>query len=127
MSGLRESLGRFLEVDGVRTVAVIDIATGMVVRSAGEAGPDFPATAASVADEARAARGIAEGASATGDRPAGDLVEITTVTGSRLQVAQVLQPRPGQGLLLFVDVERDKTNIGLASRHVHELSPAVLA
>ena len=28
---------------------------------------------------------------------------------------------------VVVYVERDKTNIGLASRHVHELSPAVLA
>ena len=34
MSRLRESLGRVLAVEGVRTVAVIDIATGMVVVNA---------------------------------------------------------------------------------------------
>ena len=122
MSRLQESLHRFLAVDGVRTAAVIDIATGMIVRSVGKPDPELPATAACVADEARAVRS-AVGAGEEED----DLVEITTITSSRLQLAEVLQDRPGQGLLLFVDVERDKTNIGLASRHLGDLAPAVLA
>jgi hypothetical protein len=122
MSTLQESLRPFLAVEGVRIAALIDIATGMIVRSVGKPDPDLAATAACVADEARAARN-ALGA----DGPAGDLVEITTVTGSRLQVSRVLQRSPSDGLLLFVDLERGKSNLGLASLRVSQLAPAVLA
>jgi hypothetical protein len=122
MSRLQESLRCFLTVEGVRTVALIDIATGMIVRSVGKPAPGLPATAACVAEEARAAR------SALGaDSPAGDLVEITTVTGSRLHVSRVLQRSPSEGLLLFVDLDRGKSNLGLASLRVSQLAPAVLA
>lgn len=122
MSALQESLHRFLAVEGVRTAVLIDIATGMIVRSAGKPDPDLASTAACVADEARAARGALGGAS-----PADGLVEITTVTDSRLQVSRVLRHAPSEGLLLFVDLERGKSNIGLASLRIDELAPAVLA
>ena len=45
-----------MAVEGVRAAALVDIATGMVVQSEGEEGTDFPAAAASLADEARLAR-----------------------------------------------------------------------
>jgi|SRR5689334_15285415 len=122
MSTLQESLRRFLVVEGVRTAALIDIATGMIVRSVGKPDPDLAATAACVADEARAARNVV-GA----DGPAGDVVEIATVTDSRLQVSRVLQRSPGEGLLLFVDLERGKSNLSLASLRIGQLAPAVLA
>ena len=106
----------------MRTAALIDIATGMIVRSVGKLDPDLPATAACVADEARAVR------SALGaDSPAGDLVEIATATGTRLHVSRILRHSPSEGMLLFVDLERDKSNLGLAALRVNELGPAVLA
>jgi hypothetical protein len=122
MSTLQESLHRFLAVEGVRTAALIDIATGMIVRSVGKPDPDLASTAACVADEARAARGALGGGI-----PADGLVEITTVTDSRLHVSRVLQHVPSEGLLLFVDLERGKSNMGLASLRIGELAPAVLA
>jgi hypothetical protein len=122
MSTLQESLRSLLTVEGVRTAALIDVATGMIVRSVGKPDPDLPSTAACLADEARAAR-TAAGAGG----PAGDLVEITTVTGSRLQLSKILQNRPGEGLLLFVDLERGKSNVALASLRTGQLAPAVLA
>jgi len=122
MSRLQASLRQFLAVEGVRTAAVIDIATGMIVRSVGKPDPDLAATAACVADEARVAQGIP-----SADSRAGDLVEIATVTGSRLQVSRVLQGTPAPGLLLFVDLERGKSNLGLAALQISQLSPAVLA
>jgi hypothetical protein len=122
MSRLQESLRCFLAVEGVRTAALIDVATGMIVRSVGKPDPDLSATAACLADEARAARSALGAGSA-----AGDLVEITTVTGSRLQISRILQDRPGEGLLLFVDLERRKSNVGLASLRTGQLAPAVLA
>lgn len=106
----------------MRTATLIDIATGMIVRSVGKPDPDLPATAACVADEARAVRGTL-GA----DSPAGDLVEITSVTGSRLHVSRILRHSPSEGMLLFVDLERDKSNLGLAALRVGQLAPAVLA
>lgn len=121
MSRLQESLRHFLTVEGVRTAALIDVATGMIVRSVGKPDPDLPATAVCVADEARAARG-ALGAASSG----GDLIEIATVTGGRLQLSRILQSEPGEGLLLFVDLERGKSNIGLASLQVGQLAPSVL-
>jgi hypothetical protein len=122
MSTLQESLRSLLVVEGVRTAALIDVATGMIVRSVGKPDPDLPATAACLADEARAVRS-AVGAGG----PAGQLVEIATVTGSRLQLSRILQDRPGEGLLLFVDLERGKSNIALASLRTGQLAPAVLA
>src|SRR3984957_6564526 len=122
MSRLHESLRSFLAVDGVRTAALIDVATGMIVRSVGKPDPDLAATAACVADEARAARG-ARGA----DGAADDLVEVTTITDSRLHVSRILRSWPSEGLLLFVDMERAKSNLGLASLRISQLAPAVLA
>lgn len=123
MSTLQESLRRFLSVEGVRTAALIDIATGMIVRSVGKPDPELAATAACVADEARAARNALGAADGLTDH----LVEITTVTDSRLHVSRFTQRSPGEGLLVFVDLERDKSNLGLASLRVSQLAPAVLA
>lgn len=121
-SGLQEAIDQVLTVEGVRTVALIDIASGMVVRSAGEQGADFPAAAASVAGEARAAR------EALGPRsPAGELDEIAVVTESRLQLAKILRSQPEEGFLLFVDMDRARVNVALASLQVGQLAPAVLA
>jgi hypothetical protein len=120
MSTLQESLHRFLAVEGVRTAALIDIATGMIVRSVGKPDPDLATTAACVADEARAAQGALGGG-------ADSLVEIATIMDSRLQVSRVLQHAPSEGLLLFVDLERGRSNMGLASLRIGELAPTVLA
>jgi hypothetical protein len=122
MSTLQESLRSFLAVDGVRTAALIDVATGMIVRSVGKPDPDLAATAACVADEARAARS-ARGA----DGAADDLVEVTAITGSRLHVSRILRSWPSEGLLLFVDMERAKSNLGLVSLRISQLAPTVLA
>jgi hypothetical protein len=120
-SSLQEALHRVLAMEGVRTVALIDIASGMVVRFAGEQDANFPAAAASVAEEARAARG------ALGPRqPAGELDEMVAATESRLHLAKILR-QPGEGFLLFVDMDRVRVNAALASLHVGQLAPAVLA
>jgi hypothetical protein len=121
MSTLQESLRCFLTVEGLRTAALIDIATGMIVRSVGRPEPGLAATAACAADEVRVARSaLARGQH--GD----DLVELATVTGSRLQLSRVLRRSPSDGLLLFVDLERGKSNLGLAVMRVSQLAPAVL-
>jgi hypothetical protein len=122
MSRLHESLRSFLAVEGVRTAALIDVATGMIVRSVGPPDPDLPATAACVADEARAVRSALKAAGA-----ADDLIEITATIGSRLHVSRILRRSPSDGLLLFVDLERAKSNLGLATLRVGQLAPAVLA
>lgn len=109
-------------MEGVRTVALIDIASGMIIRAAGEQEAGLAAAAASLADEARAAR------EALGPhRPAGELDEMSVVTESRLQLAKILRTRPGEGLLLFIDMERARANVALASLLVGQLAPAVLA
>jgi hypothetical protein len=122
VSSLTVSLRQVLAVEGVRAAALIDIATGMVVRSAGDQDADFPQAAASMADEARVARAVLGPG-----RPGGDLDEISTVTAGRLHLSKVLGARPGEGLLLFVDLDRAKVNIALASLQVSRLAPAILA
>jgi hypothetical protein len=107
--------------EGVRTVALIDIASGMVVQSAGESQPGLAAAAASLADEARAARGL------LGPGPGGELEEIATVTASGLYLSRVLLDRPGEGFLLFVDLDRARANIALASLRVGQFASAVLS
>jgi hypothetical protein len=122
VSSLTESLRQVLAVDGVRTAALIDIATGMVVRALGEQAPEFPDAAAALAEETRAARAV------TGPtHPGGSLDEISLVTEGRLQLSRVLDSRLGEGLLLFVDLDRSRVNLALASRQVGQIAPAVLA
>ena len=122
VSSLTESLHQVMAVEGVRVAALIDIATGMVVRAAGEQGTDFAAAAASMAGEARMARAVLGPG-----RPGGELDEISMVTEHRLHLAKVLDARLGEGLLLFVELDRTRVNIALASLQVGQLAPAVLA
>jgi hypothetical protein len=123
VSSLDEALGRILAVEGVQSAALIDLATGMVVRSAGAEPAALPSVAASVADEARLV-GRADGP----DQPGGGLDEIALYTTGRLQLTKVLDSRrPGEGLLLFVDVDRTHANPALATLRIGQAAPAVLA
>lgn len=122
MASLTDSLRQVMAVDGVRSAALVDIATGMVVRSDGEEGTDFLTAAAALADETRVAR-----AALGPGRPGGDLEEISVITAGRVHLSRILGPRLGEGLLLFVDVDRTRVNIALASLQVGQLAPAVLA
>jgi hypothetical protein len=122
VASLTDSLRQVVAVDGVRSAALVDIATGMVVRSAGEEGTDFLAAAADIAEETRAAR-----AALGPGRPGGDLEEISLITAGRMHLSKILSTRLGEGLLLFVDVDRTRVNIALASLQVGQLAPAVLA
>ena len=122
MASLTDSLRQVMAVDGVRSAALVDIATGMVVRSAGEEGTEFLASAAGLADEVRMAR-----AALGPGRPGGDLEEISVITARRVHLSKVLGTRLGEGMLLFVDVDRTRVNIALASLQVGQLAPAVLA
>jgi hypothetical protein len=119
VSGLSESLQRVLEVDGARTAAVVDVGTGMVVSAAGYEPDSLPAAAASLAEEAR----LASGCLGPED---GDLEEMLVVTAGRLQFLKVLSRAHGEGLLLFVDVDRASTNAALATMQVAQAAPAVL-
>lgn len=122
MASLTDSLRQVMAVDGVRAAALIDIATGMVVGSEGEEGTDLSAVAATLADEVRLAR------SALGPgRPGGDLEDISLVTAGRVHMTKILGARLGEGIFLFVDVDRTRVNMALASLRVGELVPAVLA
>jgi hypothetical protein len=122
MSVLEDSLRRVLAVDGVRVAALVDIATGMVVRSAGDAGPGFAEAAAGVAEEARACRALLGAGS-----PGGELDEFSVLTTSRIHLARVLSGRAGEGLVLFADLDRARGNLALASLRVGQVAPAVLA
>jgi hypothetical protein len=122
VADLRESLQLILRTDGVRTAALVDAGTGMVVRAAGGADAGLAAAAAEIADEARLA------ASALGgDGSGGDLEEIQLVTASRFQLLKVLRWRQGDGLLLFVDLDRTRTNGALAVWQISQAASAVLA
>jgi hypothetical protein len=127
VSSLDEALGRILAVEGVQSAALIDLATGMVVRSAGAEPAALPSVAASVADEARIV-GRAQDQAQGSDQPGGGLDEIALFTTGRLQLTKVLDGRrPGEGLLLFVDVDRTHANPALATLRIGQAAPAVLA
>jgi len=119
---LDESLREVLAVEGARVAALVDIATGMVVSSVGDEGQDFAVAAASVADEARAARTMLGPGC-----PGGDLDEIILITADRIHLARVLSARPGDGMVLFVDLDRSRINVALASLRVGQAAQAVLA
>jgi hypothetical protein len=122
VSGLSESLHQILGIDGARTVALVDVGTGMVVSAAGDEPGGLPVAAASLADEARLTSG-ALGPDAQG----GELDEMLTITPDRFQFMKILSRAQGEGLLLFVDVDSSRTNLALAARQLALLAPAVLA
>lgn len=121
MSGLSESLHRILEIDGARTVALVDVGTGMIVDAAGEEPAGLSAAAASLADEARLASGVLGP-----ERSGGDLEEMLVVTPERVHLLKVLSRAQDEGLMLFVDVDRARTNAALAAMQVAQFAPAVL-
>jgi hypothetical protein len=119
---LNESLEQILLVEGARTVALVDVGTGMVVDSAGDEPAGLPAAAAGLADEARLV------STALGDaRPGGDLEELLLVTEHRFHLVKILDRREDDGLLLFVELDRAQTNIALAAQQVARAASAVLA
>jgi hypothetical protein len=122
MAALSQSLRKVLDVAGVRTAALVDIGTGMVVCSAGDGGAAFPAAAEDLSGEARSAL------SAFGPaRQGGDLEEVAVITESRFLLSKIVASRPGEGLLLFVDLDRAQTNMALASWQVGQAASALLA
>ena len=122
MPSLSESLDRVMTIQGARAAALIDIATGMIVQSAGQPAGDFPAAAASMAGEAQTARDVLGRG-----QDDGDLDQISLITAGRLHVSAVVGPRSGDGLLLFVDLDRARANMALALLRIGELAPQVLA
>lgn len=122
MPRLSESLRGLLDVEGVLTAALIDIGTGMIVCSAGADGAPFPAAAPGLADEARAAM-TAFGPAHQG----GELAEVAVVTRGRFLLSKILDSRPGEGLLLFVDLDRAHTNVALAGWQISQAAAGLLA
>lgn len=121
MSVLGASIRQFLQVDGVRAAVLVDTGTGMIIDSAGHQDPGLPAAAASMADEVRwAARTLA------GPGQGGGVDGIALVTEHRLHLLEVLEHGQGEGMLLFVDLDRSQTNVALATLQVRKLVPALL-
>jgi hypothetical protein len=122
MSVLDESVRRVLQVDGARAAVLIDAGTAMIVGSAGELSPGLSEAAVSMAQEVRAAAGAGGP-----DLPDGALEEIAVMTRQRYQLIEVLELRRGEGLLLFVDVDRSQTNVAFAGWQVRQLMSGLLA
>jgi hypothetical protein len=120
--GLHESLQQILGVEGARSVALVDVGTGMVVGSAGDQPAGFPVAAAGLADEARLA-----GAALGAGRPGGDLDDLLLITQSSFHLVKILNRWQDESLLLFVDLDRSRTNVALATLQVARAAPAVLA
>lgn len=121
MSVLDESIRQILRIEGARAAAIIDVGSGMVVCSAGDLDPGIGEAAASMAQELRAA-GSDESHSA-----GGALERIATMSDRWCHLLEVLELRRGEGLLLFVDVDRSMTNVALAGLGVRRLTPDLLA
>jgi hypothetical protein len=109
-------------VGGARTAALVDVSTGMIVAAAGAEPPELAAGAAGLADEFRLAV-VAPGPGA----PAGDLDEMLLTTDRRLHLVKVLGRWRDEGLMLFVDLDRSRTNAALAAAQIAKAAPAVLA
>jgi hypothetical protein len=124
MSVLDESLREVLRIDGARAAVLIDVATGMIVASAGDLSAGLPQAAASMAEEILIVAGTHGLAFA-----AGAVEEIAVLTEQRCHLVEVLDPGTGSRpveLLLFVDVDRSMTNVALAGLQVRQLLPGLL-
>jgi hypothetical protein len=120
---LSESLHRVLSVEGAAAAAIIDARTGMIIDAAGSLPAGLPPdAAASLAEEARVASAALGPA-----QPGGPAEELLALTTSRIHLIRVLSRWQGDGLLLYVDLDRGQTNLALAAQQVARAAAAVLA
>lgn len=112
MLTLDESLSRVMLIGGATAAAFVDYGTGAALRTAGEAsGLDLAAAADGAATVLRAARaGLAQ----LGLPDA--MEDVLVTTPSRYHLVRLVGHRGGEGLLLFVGLERPRANLAL-SRH----------
>jgi len=92
--------------------------------------PARPASTSAPCEAATSATGAATrfpaGNAPGPGRPAGELDELL-ITDSRFHLLKVLSRAQDEGPMLFVDLDRAQTNLGLAIVRVAQAAPAVLA
>jgi hypothetical protein len=112
---LDESLSRVMRIGGATGAAFVDYGTGSALRTAGEAsGIDLSMAADGASTIVRAAR---ESLLRLGLPNAIEDVLITTP--GRYHLARMVADGGGDGLLLFVGLERPRANLALS---LHELA-----
>jgi len=105
--------------------------TSWLSRRPPSAPPARPASTSAPCEAATSATGAATrfpaGNALGPGRPAGELDELLLITDSRFHLLKVLSRAQDEGLMLFVDLDRAQTNLGLAIVRVAQAAPAVLA
>ena len=113
--GLDESLSRVMRIGGATGAAFVDYGTGSALRTAGESGGiDLSVAADGASGVVRAAR---ESLARLGLPD--PLEDVLITTRDRYHLTRLVHDRDGDGLLLFVGLERPRANLALS---LHELS-----
>jgi hypothetical protein len=116
MPTLDESLGRVMRIGGATAAAFVDYGTGTALRSAGDpgTGPDLVAAAGGVAGVVRAAH------ASLAELGWGSRVEdVLVTTPEHYHLVRMVREGGGDGLLLFVGLERPRANLALG---LHEIA-----
>lgn len=115
MVSLDESLSRVMRIGGATGAAFVDYGTGSALRTAGESGGvDLLMAADGASNVVRAAR------ASLARLGLPNVVEDVLITApGRYHLARLMHDGGGDGLLLFVGLERPRANLALS---LHELA-----
>lgn len=107
---LEAKLNECLEIDGAKAVALVDLATGMVVATAGDAnGLDLNVAAAGNTNVMKAKQATMN------DLGLDDEIEDVLITlSSQYHMIRPLTDDSGKGLFLYLVLDKAKANLGMA-------------
>ncbi|WP_432570191.1 hypothetical protein [Kineococcus sp. SYSU DK005] len=116
MSNVDATLKAALEIDGATAAALVDYDSGMCLGQAGGGTLDLDVAAAGNTDVVRAQLrtlqrlGLPEG-----------VEDILITLGSQIHLIRLIQSPSGQGLFLYVVLNKDRSNLAMARRQLTSL------
>ena len=111
MTNVNDTLKAALEIDGAIAVALVDHESGMTLGGAGGGGLDLDVAAAGNTDVVRAELRTLQRLGLEGTPE-----DILVTLGSQYHLLRLLQSKNGQGLFLYLVLDRGRANLAMARR-----------
>ncbi|MFE9422403.1 hypothetical protein ACFYNO_05490 [Kitasatospora sp. NPDC006697] len=118
MGGVEQALKEALTIDGALGVALVDLSSGMALGTLGHAADlDLTLAAAGSTDLVRATRRANE----LQNRPGEATEDILTTLTHQYHLIRPLTGPGGEGLFLYLVLDRARSNLALARHHVRRI------
>ncbi|MDN4474178.1 hypothetical protein [Demequina zhanjiangensis] len=119
MATPNEAVQAALKIDGAKATAMVDIETGMTLATAGS-GIDLEVAGAGNTEVLRAKLRVMD---STGIQ--GPIEDIMIILKDQFHIIHPLTAATGQGLFLYLALEKDKANLAMARRQLENIEKAI--